>query len=1806
MPTFRIRGVAEPSPRPNLAKTVEGITPKQGVRVESGRAGSQLQTLEGDFAEVVLTGGVRLWGRTEQMTEDLADNASRAGDSGLPVWNVRLGRGPGSRSGGKDLAIEAVETFNLEIAGEIRDFIKNRVEKGMEPGGLLRQCVTTSASALGPATRIGGSGPTLVFIHGTASSTDGSFGGLWDAVGSNRVLRIENPGARINALVKAYEGRVFAFEHRSLSESPIVNAEALMNQLAAVVPGGRELHLVSHSRGGMIGELLTRGMRRQGLPIDPLDLAQFRGDSADREADRTTLPELGRLLNEQRYAIGRFVRVACPAAGTTLASGRIDRYVSLLVNVAGLVTGLGADPLYNALTNLLAAVLKERTDPTKLPGLEAMMPTSPLTRMLNRRDVLTGADLHVLGGDLAVRGFWSALKALATDFFYLEDHDLVVNTPSMLRGTPRAGTVKYFIDTDSDVSHFNYFRRPDTADRLTRLLTGGSAEFRDLEVEPHEVDGKAYQKRDAAPMPTLVLVPGFMGSHLAIEDGRVWADPGRLAQGGFATLATAGQVSPEALVGPYAPLVHHLSASHEVVPFPYDWRKPAAENAKALCALLKARLGNAGAAGQPIRILTHGAGGFVLQALMTSAEDDVRAVWSQVSAHPGARAVLLGHPHGGTVHALLPLLRRGSLFEGLASIDLKHQDSDLVKLFAGFEGLLELLPDPVAQVTPTNWFKPEDWSGTFTPPAGLVGADSRRRRLASAPLDAAQIVHVAGTAPMTPAQASLVKGQVAVQATPDGDGYSSWSAIPIGLRERTWLSATDHGGLIASKEVWPAIVDLLTTGVTRRLGRMKVSAGSAPLRPFRLPELHAIPSDAELVAAGLGIGVRAAEIVRPKVRVRVVHGSLSRATSPVVVGHYDQDVFANAEDYLDRQLDGRLRDRRLMRLYPGPIGTTAVEIRPGDESVRHPGAIVVGLGVVGSLTAGSLIRTLEEGLTAYGAEKAAEDGRRPRDAESREMELRTISAPVTALLVGSGEAGLSLRDSVHALLRAVLGANDRLAGPATAAGKSDAPSLPLTARIETLDLIELYEDRAVEALRMLLTLARDAEFAEALDVVPVLEAGTEGRQRVSFEEPAVWWQRLRVTEHDASIDPKFPTSRKVLKFEAYAEGARIDAYAVNSQRELATAFISDALMTTESNKHLGRTLFEMLVPNDIKERAPDRRDTVLLLDAASAAIPWELFENGLGSDDRPRQPLAIEAGLIRQLVDEHPRQHVRQTTENHALVVGNPKLTDSRFADLEGAQREALAVRDRLAPAFAVELLIQSAATPRAILTALHEKPWRILHLALHGVFKFPAVKDGKELVTGAVVGDGVYLEPADFNQMRYVPELVFLNCCHVGFTGGEPHVAHHPELAANLATQFIKMGAKAVVAAGWAVNDQAAERFAYTFYEEMLAGQRFGEATTQARRTIHRQFPQYNTWGAYQCYGDPEFVLTRSTGDGAERPPVYVREVIVAAEAIATEAKLADESACESLRKRLDAVVRGANESWLRDARLAAALGAAYGELSDFERAIEYYEVARSAEKATFAVAVLEQLANFEARYAEHLWRAGTPSTVDERFDRATRLLARLIDIEPSAERYALLGGVEKRRAMTRVVDADVVRALVAAEAHYRDAYLLKRTREHSDASYPFSNAVVARLARAWLGRGDDGTLDERPRSPAQAIPALSVEIDELESFETRLKAATDFWSLSFFSEAELLRRVYRATTANDAEAQRTAISAITARELVALFQKAQKRGRSHREMDSVVTQVRFLAVFAARSASPHVKAIGNALDELVRRLTAVQSRSR
>src|ERR1041385_8663983 len=113
------------------------------------------------------------------------------------------------------------------------------------------------------------------------------------------------------------------------------------------------------------------------------------------------------------------------------------------------------------------------------------------------------------------------------------------------------------------------------------------------------------------------------------------------------------------------------------------------------------------------------------------------------------------------------------------------------------------------------------------------------------------------------------------------------------------------------------------------------------------------------------------------------------------------------------------------------------------------------------------------------------------------------------------------------------------------------------------------------------------------------------------------------------------------------------------------------------------------------------------------------------------------------------------------------------------------------------------------------------------------------------------------------VPELVFVNCCHLG--ASSPDLSR-PEFAASVAQALIGIGVRCVVAAGWAVDDAVAAAFADTFYKRLLEGDRFMDAVFLAREEAHAKGG--NTWAASQCYGDPNWTLTIAGADPQKPAP--------------------------------------------------------------------------------------------------------------------------------------------------------------------------------------------------------------------------------------------------------------------------------------------------------------------------------------------------
>jgi hypothetical protein len=837
MPLVEVRGERELlSARPILTdKYAEavGVKVKDAIRLDraraAGRLAEHLVVADDDVVEIDLSDGqalVQRWIRGSDLAAELGTvpkrSRSAGGDELVVEIPDKLPR-RGQTRGGAALVLKGLRVLGVDPVRGTAVALAQELEKKLVPEPGVYHWDSTRA--LIPITKpIHGTERILLFLHGTASKTAQGFG----------ALIMDGREQKWAELCAEYEGRVYALEHKTLTESPIKNAIDALEMM----PEGATLHLVSHSRGGLIGELLCRGKLDRGS-LGPKD-EPFTPDEIDVlafDGQKMELRELAKLLKKKKPKVERFIRVACPARGTILASERLDRYLTVFLNVLGYIPILKTPvfkEVYDFLKAFLLAVVKERTRPESIPGLEAMIPSSPFQKIINRRDVIADADLSVIKGDLEGQGLFdlASLKAFATDLFYREDHDLVVNTAAMDGGMARKDGAYTFFDQGPTVDHFNYFRNTRTVDQMMKMLHGEIAGLPKITPRSVATPSRAATSMRGRRRPAVFIVPDFGGTLLSAQGRLIWPDDSAMAAGEIERLAIDRVgVVPEGLLDIYyGDLIKELAGSHDVEPFPYDWRLSLADEGKRLDALLDQRLREST---ETVSIVAHGVGGLLVRAVFSQN----LALWQRFTERKDSRVVLLGVPHGGSYALAQMLIGRDQMAQMLQALDFKHSQDELLKLLGGFPGVLEALPrdGDFDLLSDAGWQRLYAGAGIrppWSPPDGqaLEAARKARAQIDGAPFDLGRMLYVTGqnitvdgiateTAVLQPdlaPAAGVAAGRIVFRRTQEGDGRAPWkSSILPGMR--TWYSAAAHGDLPCDPGVICAVVDLLINGNSEQL-----------------------------------------------------------------------------------------------------------------------------------------------------------------------------------------------------------------------------------------------------------------------------------------------------------------------------------------------------------------------------------------------------------------------------------------------------------------------------------------------------------------------------------------------------------------------------------------------------------------------------------------------------------------------------------------------------------------------------------------------------------------------------------------------------------------------------------------------------------------------------------------------------------------------------------------------------------------------------------------------------------------------------
>jgi hypothetical protein len=318
------------------------------------------------------------------------------------------------------------------VIGAVNHFFAGRWEERKRPYGLhpfTPQNYTTAAAvpvgddAWGLLSR----GRALLLIHGTGSRSYIGFAGLTPEF--------------VAALHERYQGRVFAFDHFTLSHDPQENVRRLLE----LVPNGvsLDLDILCHSRGGLVARTLAE--QGQRFPA-----------------------------GSRSIRVHRVVFVAVPNAGTRLTD---TKYLGDLVDAyTNLLNFFPDNTVTDVLEAFLTVVKHLAVGAVKgLDGLQAMVPNGAFLQGLNvgPKD---NKQYFALAADYEPTepGFKDYVANRLMDGIHREANDLVVPTAAVYErnGSELFPIADRHIFTGADgVHHGNFFSQRLTLEKIQQWLS---------------------------------------------------------------------------------------------------------------------------------------------------------------------------------------------------------------------------------------------------------------------------------------------------------------------------------------------------------------------------------------------------------------------------------------------------------------------------------------------------------------------------------------------------------------------------------------------------------------------------------------------------------------------------------------------------------------------------------------------------------------------------------------------------------------------------------------------------------------------------------------------------------------------------------------------------------------------------------------------------------------------------------------------------------------------------------------------------------------------------------------------------------------------------------------------------------------------------------------------------------------------------------------------------------------------------------------------------------------------------------------
>ena len=217
---------------------------------------------------------------------------------------------------------------------------------------------------------------------------------------------------------------------------------------------------------------------------------------------------------------------------------------------------------------------------------------------------------------------------------------------------------------------------------------------------------------------------------------------------------------------------------------------------------------------------------------------------------------------------------------------------------------------------------------------------------------------------------------------------------------------------------------------------------------------------------------------------------------------------------------------------------------------------------------------------------------------------------------------------------------------------------------------------------------------------------------------------------------------------------------------------------------------------------------------------------------------------LKHIQDSPPYYH----SQTGALIVGDPQVGEviykgrrKNMIRLPCARKEA----EMIGRLLGVTPLIGDRATKQAVLQAIHSVS--LIHLAAHGDAERGEIVLSPECPADYVPREEAFLlTMEDISQIKLRAKLVVLSCCH------SARGQIKAEGIIGIVRAFLGSGARSVLAARWALDDTATEKFMTCFYEHLFRGESASESLHEARKWMRNNgFVEVSKWASFMLIGD-------------------------------------------------------------------------------------------------------------------------------------------------------------------------------------------------------------------------------------------------------------------------------------------------------------------------------------------------------------------